>query len=314
MITRQMAAIEAAGLGCEPAAVLAVAEVESANSGFLAPGKPCILFEAQVFHNLTGGRFDASHPNISSPVWDRSLYKGGAAEWDRLFEAVQLDAEAAFKSASWGAFQIMGFNYAVCGYASVSMFVNAMKTNVQAHMDAFAHFIQGNPALRQAMISHDWQAFARGYNGPGAVAAYSAKISTAYQLHARQDAAFDAAIPAPPTEMPAPVFNPVGPPVPEHDPTAPPPAGYIETPTGNIVREDVKQSSIVKGADTVTKVTTIAGTAAAAAPAVGAVAGMDWKALLGVAAVILAGALAFAVYKLMQAKQARIEMNKQGVA
>jgi hypothetical protein len=175
----------------------------------------------------------------------------------------------------------------------VTLFVAAMKAGEEGQLEAFAGFIADNAGMHQALVAKDWQTFARFYNGPGAVAAYSAKIAAAYARRSAQ----------------APTV-----PIPVADPNPPVPDGYRVQPSGNIVREDVKQSSIVKGTDLATKVTAAAGTAAVAAPAVGAVAGMDWKALLGVAAVLLAGALAFAVWKLVQAKTARIEMNKQGIA
>lgn len=107
---------EAQRLGCEPAAIWAVCEVESAGSGFLPDGRPKILFEAKAFHTQTDGAYDGSHPNISSPSWDRSLYgASGAHQYVRLAEAVALDREAALNSASWGRFQIMGFNHEMVG-------------------------------------------------------------------------------------------------------------------------------------------------------------------------------------------------------
>jgi len=102
-------------LDVELAALQAVAEVESSGSGFLpAPDRrPKILFEGHVFHRLTAGRYSATHPGISYPQWDRRRYSGSlAGEWKRLDKAAALDPVAAMQSASWGAFQIMGFNYA----------------------------------------------------------------------------------------------------------------------------------------------------------------------------------------------------------
>ena len=66
----------AKSLGVEEPALRAVAEVESAGSGFLADRDlPKILFEGHAFHRLTGGRFDA-HKDISYPKWDKTKYKG----------------------------------------------------------------------------------------------------------------------------------------------------------------------------------------------------------------------------------------------
>lgn len=192
----------AAKLECEPAVVLAVADVESGGRHDLPDGRPQILFEAQWFSKLTGHRFDASHPGISSPTWNRALYKGGAAEWDRLNEAMALDAEAALQSASWGLFQIMGFNYKACGFPTVTAFVDFIRGPDDADMEAFINFVKANPGILAAMRAKDWQTFARLYNGPGAVASYSAKIADAYAKHIGD---------ARPIE---------GPPIPVADPTA----------------------------------------------------------------------------------------------
>src|SRR3546814_3267362 len=119
------------------AALLAVAEVESSGSGFLKPPsvKPKVLFEGQAFHRLTGGRFDESHPRLSYPPWDRKKYSGSlAGEWERLEAACLLDRAAALQSASWGLFQIMGFNSSYTGFADVEALSPAQHPSAQ-HQD-----------------------------------------------------------------------------------------------------------------------------------------------------------------------------------
>src|SRR5215475_2182058 len=107
-------AAETLGVGVEM--VKAFAEVESHGETHWKDGRVPILFEAQWFSNFTNHQYDASHPGISSRTWNRSLYKGGYAEYERLAEAKALNNEAALKSASWGAFQIMGFHHSHLGY------------------------------------------------------------------------------------------------------------------------------------------------------------------------------------------------------
>jgi hypothetical protein len=184
--TKKKAAEIATQLGCEPAVVLAVAEVESGGRHDLPDGRPQILFEAHWFSKLTKGKYDASHPGISSPVWDRSLYKGGAAEYGRLNAAIALDAEAALQSASWGLFQIMGFNHKAAGFERVTDFVNFIKGPDDSDMEAFCNFVKANPKILKAMQEKDWKTFALHYNGPGAVASYSAKMADAYAKFAGQ--------------------------------------------------------------------------------------------------------------------------------
>lgn len=167
-------------LGCEVAAIKAVISVETGGTGFLGDGRPRILFEAHVFSRETGGRFDRTHPTLSTAQWTRSLYKGGADEYGRLYAAAQLDGEAAIKACSWGLFQIMGFNWRACGEASLHGFQLAMHHNEDAHLALFGNFIQSE-GLAPALRSRDWAAFARKYNGPAyAQNHYHTKLEQAY--------------------------------------------------------------------------------------------------------------------------------------
>lgn len=155
----------AQALGCRREVLQAVAAVESRERGMLVSGRVVILFEAHVFSRLTGHRFDGSHPAISSKVWNRNLYRGGEVEYARLEEALQLDADAALKSASWGLFQLMGFNAEKAGFANVTHLAFAMQEKEQRHLDAFVRFIRSE-GLVDALVRSDFEAFAAGYNGP----------------------------------------------------------------------------------------------------------------------------------------------------
>lgn len=172
-------------LGCEPAAVQAVADVESSGSGMVAPGKAVVRFEGATFHNLTDGKFDRSHPTLSMSSWqENSKYvKGGLEEWGRIEAAAKLDHNAAFESASYGMFQIMGFNYKTAGYDSVDKFVAAMNSGEEGQFRAFIRFVIGSH-LKKALQDKDWRAFARHYNGPGQVDHYAAALEQDYRRDA----------------------------------------------------------------------------------------------------------------------------------
>jgi hypothetical protein len=172
-------ATAAARLGVDVPSVKAVAQVESAGSGFLSDKRPRILFESHQFHCLTQGRFDASHHNISTPEWVHNYGADGAHQYDRLAEAIACDRAAALESASWGRFQIMGSNFAACGFAGIEAYVAAMVTGEKAHLDAFVAFI-AHENLARFLKAHNWTAFARGYNGPGQVDVYAADLESAY--------------------------------------------------------------------------------------------------------------------------------------
>jgi hypothetical protein len=179
-------------LGCEFAAVKAVAEVESAGAGFLKDGRLRILFEGHWFFRLTRGAHQYSHPTICYPKWTREFYaKGrtadarGAGEFSRLEQAMALNREAALKSASYGKFQIMGFNFALCGFNAVEDFYAAMQQDEGQHLAAFCQYIK-NSGLDDELRERDWVRFARLYNGPEyRKNNYDGKLRRAYEKHAR---------------------------------------------------------------------------------------------------------------------------------
>lgn len=176
----------AAKLQCTTAIVHSFSDLESSGSGFLQTGEPKILLEARYFHLLTGGQFDRVAPGISSPVWDRSLYKGGIGEYARLRQAMRLNRDAALKSCSIGRFQIMGANYKRAGYASIDAMWEAFCDNEENHLFGFGEFI------RTGGLQDDMQAdpphfitLAVGYNGSGEAAnGYHQKLETAYWHYA----------------------------------------------------------------------------------------------------------------------------------
>lgn len=174
----------ALALNCEVAAIRAVEAVESPNGGFLADGTtPVILFEGHWFHALTQGKFSARHPTISYARWTTRHYLGGMAEHGRLQRAVALDRSAALASASWGNFQIMGFNWGIARCKSLQDFINAMYRSEGAHMDCFVNVIK-NMALADELRERRWDDFAEVYNGPGwRQNDYGNKIAAAYKYH-----------------------------------------------------------------------------------------------------------------------------------
>jgi len=169
-------------LGCEVAAIKAVAEVESAGAGFLPDGQPKILFERHYFHKLTGGKYSAQYPDISNKT--PGGYGGaGQHQHDRLEKAASLDRNAALQSASWGKFQIMGSNFKLAGFATLQLFINAMYSGEAAHLMAFCSFIK-NTGLLPALRAKNWKAFALGYNGKGYAAnKYDTKMAAAYKKY-----------------------------------------------------------------------------------------------------------------------------------
>ena len=145
------------------AVVKAVCEVEAPRGGFLRyNNEPVILFERHKFHQFTEGKYTKQHPDISNPR--PGGYLGYKQEHLRLQEATNLDREAALKSASWGRFQIMGFNYKLCGFSKLQNFINAMYHSEKSQLDAFVKFIK-SVKLQDELQRLDWHGFSRAYNG-----------------------------------------------------------------------------------------------------------------------------------------------------
>lgn len=185
----------AAKYDLELAAVKAVNEVESSGKGFLLDGRPRILFEGHKFWKELQARgvdpnslVSEKSKNVLYKSWTKNFYEGGKQEYDRLEKAAGLsdvDAvhDAAYASASWGAFQIMGFHFKSLGYPSIDSFVSNMYTHEKAHLDAFGRFCKANNLIRH-LKSKNWRSFARGYNGSGFEQnKYDVKLENAYNKY-----------------------------------------------------------------------------------------------------------------------------------
>lgn len=160
----------AAQLKVDAASIIAVHKVESTGTGFLKDGRPKILYERHIMYKqLDRIGKDAvalmkSYPAIINKA--RGGYIGGASEYTRLGLASQIDVVCAMESCSWGAYQIMGFNWEQAGFESVFEFVESMKVCEGKQLNAFIRFIEADTKLHAALKSKKWAEFAKIYNGP----------------------------------------------------------------------------------------------------------------------------------------------------
>jgi len=177
--------VAASTLKVPVAVIRAIHEVESRNAGFLADGRPAILFERHVFfrrlrsHGIDPDPHAQRFPGLVSTT--PGGYRGNAGEHVRLVAAERIHLAAARESASWGAFQIMGYHWRSLSYDSLSDFIDRMYRHESDHLESFIRFIQADRRLHTALIKQDWATFARGYNGPGyANNLYDAKLAQAH--------------------------------------------------------------------------------------------------------------------------------------
>ena len=170
-------------IGCDDAAIKAVAEVESRGAGFLPTGEPKILFERHIFSRRTGGVYDRIAPDISNKK--PGGYGRESEQHARLQKAVAYNRDAALKSASWGKFQVMGFNYELAGYNDLQSFINAAYNSEADHLNMFVNYVI-NVGLSKYIIAKKWAEFADGYNGPDyKINNYDTKMAVAYKKYSK---------------------------------------------------------------------------------------------------------------------------------
>lgn len=157
-------------LGVSSAILKAIHEVETCQSSYLSSGHPALLFEAHVFYRelkKVGKNPDIllkDHPGIISKSWNRSLYKGGIREVTRINEAFRISPKAALMSASFGAFQICGFNYSLSGYQNVFEFYRDLWISEVSQLQMLANFLKGS-GIVPYMKSLNFREIAKRYNG-----------------------------------------------------------------------------------------------------------------------------------------------------
>lgn len=175
----------------EPAALLAVVEVECGGEPFEADGvTPRFLFERHVFYKqlaqATPGKLQtAVDRGLAIPKWSRTTqYRdlgSSAGRQSVLARARAVDTECANKSCSWGIGQIMGFHAGALGYGTATAMVAAITAGgLGAQIDCLVRFLQSKNLIAR-LNAHDWAGFARSYNGPAyAQNDYDTRMASAY--------------------------------------------------------------------------------------------------------------------------------------
>lgn len=181
MITEKAFNDSAALIGVDPAVIKAVAEVESSGDGFMTSGHPKILFEPHVFWDeLKKRNIVPVESDICYPKWGSKPYGKFSEQPTRLERAIKINKDAALSSASWGRFQIMGYNYKLAGFATLDAFVAAMHIDEDQHLTAFVNFVMSKKLVDE-LQRKDWAGFAFGYNGSGYKKnKYDEKMAAAY--------------------------------------------------------------------------------------------------------------------------------------
>ncbi|WP_425642501.1 N-acetylmuramidase domain-containing protein [Marinomonas gallaica] len=171
--------VEAAQIiGCDIEEIKAVAYVETKGKAFFPSGRPAILFEPYQFSLRTGHIYCNLFPLIATKSPKNIEYGLEKAQYHKLLTAMVLDRKVGLQCASWGRFQIMGFNFDSCGYSDVESFVKDMFLSEKKQLIAFTKFVRSK-GLSKSLKNHDWTEFAEGYNGRYQ-RGYDARMEAAY--------------------------------------------------------------------------------------------------------------------------------------
>lgn len=188
-------------LKCELAVLTAIVNVESQGSGYDKQGRIKVLFEKHKFYaNLPEGkRAKAVKLGLARKNWIKPANGGYADQPDNtaalnmLIRAIAIDESAALKSASYGAGQVLGVNFGLCGWKSVQAFVLDMCASEDAQVAAIIGFLEGK-GLADEMRARDFDAIERVYNGGGLGGVYAGRMRTEYQRHAGKEAKIDSVV------------------------------------------------------------------------------------------------------------------------
>lgn len=174
----------------EVPAIKAVHEVESAGRGFIN-GKIKILFEGHIFwsqlakQGIKPATIQSGNEDILQPKYvPRSPYYRLDQHY-RLEKAARINEEAAYSSASYGLFQLMGFHAKSLGFGSAKEFADYLSVNEANQLEAFGRFIKINNNIKP-LQDHNWAKFALGYNGAAyKTNKYDTKLANAYAKYSK---------------------------------------------------------------------------------------------------------------------------------
>lgn len=176
-LTKDEISTIAASVGLSYAELAAFIAVESGGSAFVN-GKIVIQFEPLWFRRYAVKKEQFS---LEWQIVNANKVEGQAGEWKAFNAAYKIDPHAALLATSIGLMQIMGFNYAKCGFKSVNDLWDYCKASEKNQVIAGAKFIQSNKALYDALKRHDWAKVAYYYNGSNYnVNNYDVKLKQAY--------------------------------------------------------------------------------------------------------------------------------------
>lgn len=172
-------------LGCHPATLEAIAEVESNGFGWFDDGRIKILPEPHKFDDYLpkARRAEALRLGLASPSFEatrasghyKRMTNGPGPRYAFLARLIAFDENAAFNAISVGRFQIMGFNHEVCGYPTAKAMFDAFVDSEAEQLRAFGRFLVSKN-LKAALAAENFDLVEQRYNGGGLNGVYATRM------------------------------------------------------------------------------------------------------------------------------------------
>ncbi|MCP5072227.1 MAG: N-acetylmuramidase family protein [Rhodobacteraceae bacterium] len=168
-------------LNLHPAKLAGIRKAESGGFGWFPDGRIKKLPEPHVFRRElpASKRAEAKRQGLTSPSYKATRASGHyrrmrtANDRYNFFERMRaIDENAAFRSCSWGSYQIMGNEHKRCGYSSAKAMVEDFLQGEKQQLIAFGNFLKSKGIVGHLRAGRYYRS-AELYNGKGNAATYS---------------------------------------------------------------------------------------------------------------------------------------------
>jgi len=177
-------AAAAALIPCGERIFKSICSQESRGHGFDHDDMPTMLVEPHIIwkHATPPQRIVLQKYHLAYPRQGMYPYGTYAEQPIRFDHIRQLSSfDLAVLGTSFGLTQILGENYADCGYPSPDAFAQAMWSSEAEQLKATAKLMIAK-GMKRALETLDWLTIAERWNGPGNVHAYAAKLRAHYAI------------------------------------------------------------------------------------------------------------------------------------
>jgi hypothetical protein len=174
-------------LKVNPAVIDGIGKTESAGFGWFPNGQIKILPEPHIFYKylpkdqkaaaLKAGLATRSYKETKATGHYKRMTNGPGPRYALFERMIAFNETAAYMAISSGTFQIMGFNFKVCGFDSAKQMFEAFCDSEAVQLQAFVNFIKGQSGGITALRNEDYDKIELLYNGGGQGGAYAREMA-----------------------------------------------------------------------------------------------------------------------------------------